>query len=56
MVSENKDTAATTALRVTDTAGLATAGNVPFANCVVWSKKRNYGNSAAAHFGRVNLG
>lgn len=55
-VSENKDTAATPSLRIMNIAGLATAGNVPFVNRVVWSKKSNYADSAAACFGQVNWG
>ena len=55
-VSENKDTAATPSLTIMNIADLATAGNIPFVNRAVWSKKSNYVDSAAAHFCWVNLG
>lgn len=56
MVPENKDTVATRSLRIMNAARLATAGKVPFVNCAVPSENSNYADSAAAHFGRVNLG
>lgn len=56
VVSENKDTTATPSLRIMNIAGLATAGKVSFVNRAVWSENSNYVDSAAAHFGRVNLG
>lgn len=56
VVSGNKDTAATPGLRIRNSAGLATAGKVPFVNRASWSEKSNYVDCAAAHFGQVNLG